>query len=84
MIVLSGSEGTSKSIMNTQMHLTACGAAPGVHAAPSALTSTDSLVELLGQMRAEAERNACAIDALDRRSLAGAQQLAELLAYNER
>ena len=47
-------------------------------------SSTDALVELLERMKAEAERNARTIDALDRRTLAGAQQLHELLAFNER
>ena len=47
-------------------------------------SSTDALVELLERMKAEAERNARTIDALDRRTLAGAQQLHEILAFNQR
>lgn len=47
-------------------------------------SSTDALVELLERMKAEAERNARTIDALDRRTIAGAQQLHEIIAFNER
>lgn len=70
--------------MDAEMPLGVCGAATFTNGMTSAPTSTDALVELLSKMKAEAERNARAIDALDRRSIAGAEQLSELLAHNER